>query len=499
MYLDFSFILAFCEMISASRQEVTSVRTPWTGLCESTRSLFPANFAYRQQLLQISEELSEQHVKRLCYLCKDVLPKMQCEQITEGFQLFDLLEDQRLLASDNLTFLSECLSIIGKMKLAASLPYTPQSFVTQQLVSVFHSKANHYASTMENLGKADLFPRIHLTQLLAEVYFVLKMDLPTNLGIPPELSMADLDRIVATTLREIFLCSAAQRKLACTLVSNDFQARQVYSAECHTYYTHFDNAVTEIKWNSVVCAKVRNVISERREPQGTGARKACEYIRQVCVDILRSDQIQQHLDEASKHLFALESIYYNVWQKLPMYHWLVNLLYLAKSSILDLSKHCELLLMLLEEHRKGIIENYSELSQILGQEVLDDLAPLLRFSKNDYIPKCNPSIAYTMTWHVFLLQLVYLAMGYSIEPKEVGERYTKLFFYGDNHNKLFENGMLLLAAAVGYNMHVLMVSLKHKALELANSTPYNVPIVELFPDGSHGLGMRLDGYQPTTL
>lgn len=458
-------------------------------LCESTRSLFPTSFAYRQQLLWISEQLSEQDVKKLCYLCKDVLSKMQCEQITEAFQLFDLLEDQCLLASDNLIFLSECLSIIGKMKLAASLPYTPQSFVTQQLLSVFHSKANHYASTMENLSKAGLFPRSYLTELLAEVYFALKMDLPTNLGMPSELSMTDLDRIVATTLREIFWCSAAQRKLACTVVSNDIQARQVYSAECHNYFTHFDNAVSEIKWNSVVCAKVRKLISERIEPQGTGARKACEYIRQVCVDILESDEIQQHLDEASKHLFALESIYYSVWQRLPMYHWLVNLLNLAKSSILDLSKHRELLLVLLEEHRGGIIENYSELSQILGQEVLDNLAPLLHFSKTDYIPKYNPNTVYTTTWHVFLLQLVYLAMGYSIEPKEVGERYTNLFFYGDSLKKLFEDGMLLLASAVGHNMHVVMVGLKQKALELANSTPYSVPIVELFPDGSHGLGI----------
>ena len=483
-------------MITASEQKVTSEKRSRMALCESTRSLFPASFAYRQQLLQISEQLSEQDVRKLCYLCKDVLPKVQCEQITEAFQLFDLLEDQCLLASDNLTFLSECLSIIGKMKLAASLPYTPQSFVAQQHMSVFHSKANHYASTMENLSKAGLFPRSYLTDLLAEVYFALKMDLPTNLGMPSELSMTDLDRIVATTLREIFWCSAAQKKLARTVVSNDVQARQVYSAECHNYFTHFDNAVSEIKWNSVVCAKVRKLVSERIEPQGRGARKACEYIRQVCVAILGSDEIQQHLDEASKHLFALESIYYSVWQRLPMYHWLVNLLYLAKSSILDLSKHRELLLMLLEEHREGIIENYSELSQILGQEILDNLAPLLHFSKNDCISKYynNPNTVYTITWHVFLLQLVYLAMGYSIEPEEVGERYTKLFFYGDSHNKLFEDGMLLLASGVGHNMHVVMVGLKQKALELANSTPYSVPIVELFPDGSHGLGMRLDGY-----
>lgn len=470
---------------SVSQRERAVTSGQWL-LGGAVGSLIPANFSYRQQLLQISDQLGERDVKRLCYLCKDIVSRVQDEKITEGFELFQILEDLGLLGPDNPTFLSECLRSLGKEKLATSLrrantpvrmPYTPQSFVSQQLISTFKSKANCYASTMEKLGKARLFPRDVLRVLYTEVYLILKMDLPIELGLPKGV---DLDRIVPTTLRDVFSSSAAQRNLACTVLSRDFKEAQKCSTMCHTHYTRFDNALSEIQWNSTVRAKVRQVVSKRKDPQGTEAHKACEYIRQVCVDILGNDQFLYDLDRIKECLHALESIYYCIWQRLPMYQWLVNLLYLAKSSVLDLSKHLPLLLTFLDEHREGIIENYGELSCILGQEVLDNLAPQLHFSKEDYHPKHNPNLPYTMTWQVFLIQLVYLAMGYSIEPSEVGERYTKIFYYGDSHEKLFEKGMKIMAG-VGYSMYIQVAELKQTAIEFANTTPYDVPIVELFP------------------
>jgi len=86
-------------------------------------------------------------VERLSFICREVVPKAQAEKISEGFHLFEILEERGLLSPCDLTLLCTCLRVIGKVAVAeklasAQLPWLPDSLQTRhQLTLVFRHKA----------------------------------------------------------------------------------------------------------------------------------------------------------------------------------------------------------------------------------------------------------------------------------------------------------------------------------------------------------------------
>ena len=75
-------------------------------------------FVFHKFLLQVSDQLSAKEVEKLCYLCRDVVARKEAVDITEGYQLFDILEEKMLLAPGEFLFLSECFQAIGRFELA---------------------------------------------------------------------------------------------------------------------------------------------------------------------------------------------------------------------------------------------------------------------------------------------------------------------------------------------------------------------------------------------
>ncbi|ESO93559.1 hypothetical protein LOTGIDRAFT_53303, partial [Lottia gigantea] len=73
---------------------------------------------YRQKLVQLDSELDSDNVKCLKYLCFDVIPASKLEKITQGTDLFELLEQKGFLGNGNYFFLAECLSKIGRRDLS---------------------------------------------------------------------------------------------------------------------------------------------------------------------------------------------------------------------------------------------------------------------------------------------------------------------------------------------------------------------------------------------
>ena len=70
----------------------------------------PGDFFYRCRLLQVSDHLEARDVERLSFICREVVPKAQAEKISEGFQLFEILEERGLLSPCDLlpVYVSTC-------------------------------------------------------------------------------------------------------------------------------------------------------------------------------------------------------------------------------------------------------------------------------------------------------------------------------------------------------------------------------------------------------
>ena len=81
-------------------------------------STYSDQFAYREQLLRISEQMTAQDIEKLLWLLKKVIPLAKAEKIRKGYQLFDELEKQRLLTPHDLSVLGKCLSAIGRHDLS---------------------------------------------------------------------------------------------------------------------------------------------------------------------------------------------------------------------------------------------------------------------------------------------------------------------------------------------------------------------------------------------
>ena len=455
--------------------------------------LLDKSFTFHGHLLEISEQLGARDLVKLCYLCRSVVPKAQAEKITEGFQLFDVLEELHLLSPTKLAFLGACLRTIGKVALAerltastTSLPYKPSSFSTdeQLLRNTFRSQASQHRLCMEKLSSTTLLPHSEVACLFAEMEFAVGMDLPVP-WMKPEGIVEDFDGIVASTLSSMFSFFDCLIKSGFAFLANDIQLTRQLLERCSNEYSRFEKTVARTHWNLVVREKVNQKISQRQDPQGREARKACQYISHLCVDILGVEGMRKEAQDTDNNLYMLESVYYSFWGRLPMYQWLANLLHLAKTSVLDLSKHRELLLKLLTKHRTDIVQNYGLLSQTVGEEVLETFCPLSEEDQMyeciiDVMDICPHQLKLVITC-THLLELVALSTGYVIDPHKIADRLVQLFTHEALRRACRRVSWKTVNAlrTLDHLKYTEVLLLQQKAIKVATETPYDVPVFEL--------------------
>ena len=76
---------------------------------------------YRKFLLHLSTDLPNEALKRLKFVCLDVVLRAKMEEVTAAFQLFDLLEQKGAITPQNLTLLEDMMQAIGRDDLASKV------------------------------------------------------------------------------------------------------------------------------------------------------------------------------------------------------------------------------------------------------------------------------------------------------------------------------------------------------------------------------------------
>lgn len=78
-------------------------------------------------LLDISDQLSQEQLERILFLCKGTITKKDTESIKTGLKLFTILMERQKLAEDNTDFLCEILEKVHRPDLVAKLqPFAEQ-------------------------------------------------------------------------------------------------------------------------------------------------------------------------------------------------------------------------------------------------------------------------------------------------------------------------------------------------------------------------------------
>ena len=76
---------------------------------------------YRSLLLKLSDSFTSLDLKKMKFICRDVIPDGRAELITEPFELFIALEQRNLLSVEKLDFLASKLEDIDRNDLRKKL------------------------------------------------------------------------------------------------------------------------------------------------------------------------------------------------------------------------------------------------------------------------------------------------------------------------------------------------------------------------------------------
>ena len=76
---------------------------------------------YRLNLNEIASKLTEENLRKLKFLCYDVIPAGDNERVLSAQDLFTQLEQRGKIAPNRLDFLHKCLQNIGRKDLATDL------------------------------------------------------------------------------------------------------------------------------------------------------------------------------------------------------------------------------------------------------------------------------------------------------------------------------------------------------------------------------------------
>ena len=155
----------------------------------------------------------------------------------------------------------------------------------------------------------------------------------------------------------------------------------------------------------------------------------CQNIHEMCTNLLGSEapEIDGIIHRVENYICAINYTRHSIWQVPLTYQWLINLLRLARVSVLDLSKHHKLLSNLLSQERESITNNYETLVQFVGEDTLEklQLVPQAQLQSSS-----GSNTALVMDWpisrQIFLIQFASLAMGYRINPMEMWGKYSRI-------------------------------------------------------------------------
>ena len=449
---------------------------------------------HRYRLLEVSESLRRDEVKRLVYICP-ILPQTLYDSIEEGFQLFQELEQRGRLGTDNYGYLTECLRQLGRVDLATKLscseqpmegiPDSPRSFgAAEQAFRFFcRQKRQMYESRLTELTDATnqrawsertrmLLPRIVATNTR-------KVPLTTTEAFA-KLPLEIVDVIIKDTLEGMFSFVVSETEAVAATIKGDSYLLRRTCSSCEILYGEFNTTLEQFGLNTESRQEVSAMCHERNGSHGKAAENVSTSIQSFCAEFLGQERAQQStFTGAIENIHCLESTYYHIWQRVSMLEWATDIVNLGTSSVIDLSRHKSTLAGLVLRHRHTILHTIPLLSQVLDKATVDHVTSLLSSTSNmwlaDETPLHNKAGSYiatsTQRWCLILLELVGVANGYHINHREIAETFTKhLYSDPERCSQMLQAGMEF-AASVTRSMHTQVAVCKETAEKAASLGP----------------------------
>lgn len=95
--------------------------------CDSFRYDIPPMLDLHQALIDIDEELGEEEIEALKFLCRDHISVSKLERAESALEIFDMMKKQVLIAENNQDYLLECLGRVHRIDLVRKLGFQPDA------------------------------------------------------------------------------------------------------------------------------------------------------------------------------------------------------------------------------------------------------------------------------------------------------------------------------------------------------------------------------------
>ena len=459
---------------------------------------------HRQLLYAVSTRLSQDNVKDLMYLA-GIEHQLQASTYS-GTDLFTILEQKGLLNGQNYSYLISLLETIGRIDLIkVILSDHPSTTLPEKCIGFSVPQQLALIKRGQILGKRELY---------FQSTYKLQAELECTSAFQQYFDdwfyqlISQLQFFDSSSSHEIHKCFSEQKM--CKLLRPLSLFWQVWPETlarfqqtgycravegllklCHQYYDEFYTHIPDD-----LAPPKESLRYAQGQPSCRSVEKTTKHTLETLQDFfLELFGPQDALAAANASLneasFTIASMNYCCQYLLFIIKWSLNLIYAVQHGHINIKDIQDVILVIASSHREGIINNYKEIANILGQDSLDELLPHIpavdeTTTTNYQGSISNGSVFSTIMstlclfWHTCLAILVQATLPRSPQ-RELDSILSDLRKLMMNKRGKLANSFILISKQQLISMQEELRKYKDKSkqviLELTNGSPHSADII----------------------
>ena len=372
----------------APPEDVQAAPRPATLSSSSSLALVPAASSaqfrwsvssFRKVVLDVSRELNEEEVEKICWLSKDFfhqdIPRTEDHEL-RGVELLNAMEDSHLLGPGNYSFLIDCLQQIGRLDLVSvieppTLPYLPPSLsilaqLHQKRMDALRLKKTQYSFGMRSL----VLTREKASDLIPQNAVGWFRRICGSLS--PHAVEAHSSYIIENLPTTLINTSLYANSLMDAIEEYHYNGDTcVFAGDIADSEKHLENLqslMEKVGWDIYPRKKETLATSRQYHPVRQVSYGAFSGLVEFTVELSNSrERVQEETRRLSSALMRLESVLRLAGYMWSVTSWLIALLQVAVRSPICLDKHKGLFRILLTRNKTLIFNNSSMVEDVLGR------------------------------------------------------------------------------------------------------------------------------------
>ena len=343
--------------------------------------------SFRKVVLDVSRELNEEEVEKICWLSKDFLTGSPRSEEMSSVDLLHAMEDSNLLGPGNYSFLVDCLEQIGRLDLVSliqppKLPYLPPSCTIEAQMLQNRMETLSLKKTQYMFGMRSLVTTRHIasqtTAKNASGWFNRICSALSPKIVDEQMSYI-IEKLPTTLINMSLHLNSLLDAIEEYHCNGDTQRFSNHIADCEAHLENLQSLMEEIGWDSLPRKRENLATSRQYHPVRQASYGAFSGLVEFMLELSSSrERVQEETRHLSSVLSRLESILRLAGYMWSVTSWLIALLQVAVHTPICLDKYEGLFRILVVRNKRIIANNREMVENVLsrtcvGSKLLDRL------------------------------------------------------------------------------------------------------------------------------